>query len=324
MQMLNSYLERSRSIDRLRNVGAIVEFPNALSRWTKRPMGIVMTRSALTDDLIDQSVRQISCLRYVFGGESNVTDQGLRLTTSLRRLEQLSLWKSAVSVGGLDGCQWLSSIRSLSLPNSQIDDGIWNVLKVTDNLVELSIGGTKVRTLDGLASLPHLRDLDLNSLPLAEDEFRKLLSLPRLENLYFNGGPWTSAHATIVAQLTSLRALAVGWCDFSDQDAEKIATLQNLSALSLPYTSISDRGLRSLLRLPNLIDLTVLGTNVSPDGLAELAKLPNLQTAMVDEDTYNLIPESIKSQIKGVICEISRDVVDAERGHLGSNPERQS
>ncbi len=121
--------------------------------------GVTITDAALTD------IGELTQLRSLYLGDSQVTDVGLERLQRLANLESLCLEHTHVTDAGLNHLARLTNLRLLDLGGTGITDGGLERLKGLKKLETLWLGGTQVGDagLKHLAELGSLRQLDVQN-----------------------------------------------------------------------------------------------------------------------------------------------------------------
>jgi hypothetical protein len=120
-------------------------------------------------------------------------------------------------------------------------------------LVDLNGFSNAVASLDSLAPLTKLRDVNLHNTGFTDAD------LEHLRGLY------------------NLQTLNLSDTKVSDAGLAVLQTLPNLHTVHLDETRITDAGLQYLRGVPNLQELSLYGTKVTDQGLAQLSAMKTLQ-----------------------------------------------
>jgi Leucine-rich repeat (LRR) protein len=164
----------------------------------------------------------------------------------------------------------LTSLKSLDIGFTQIDDDGFENLAPLQNLERLVMGGNRLTgsSLSSLKLLPALTDLDAGGiqwvdsgvwgLPLTEANLKQIGALKQLKSLSLNGATVTDRGADkpgqAEAERKELRGLAA------------LSGLVNLEKLDLSRTPVSTANLEPLKALPKLREI-------------RLAMAPNIEAA---------------------------------------------
>jgi hypothetical protein len=134
--------------------------------------------------------------------------------------------------------------------------------------------------------------VNLNGMPLADDQWALLTLLPTLEGLNLAHANVSDSGLIHLRDLPSLQVLNLEATQISDDGLKYLEALPALEQLSLGDTEISDAGLQTLESMPQLTVLTVENTpNISDGGLAHLSGLKDLIILRLhDEEHKRLSP----------------------------------
>ena len=91
-------------------------------------------------------------VRSVWLSETNVTDAELRYLRSFRRIEHLSLYNTRVTSEGIEAISNLTSLKTLIISNSLVDDRAVPSLVKLNGLTGLNVRGTRISAA-GIAQL---------------------------------------------------------------------------------------------------------------------------------------------------------------------------
>jgi internalin A len=200
--------------------------------------------------------------------------------------------------------------------------------------VDLAKPGTRPETVVHLASLSHLRSLNLGDVDVSIEDLKPLARLPNLVSVnVMDSGSDSISNCTIaaIAELSQVRYLSIHkdgpavvasqTQDWSDAALAPLSRMTELRSLSLVGNGITDAQLRNLLPLPQLTDLSLTTTNVTDDGLRRLPEvMPRLWQLQLSRSPIHgegLADLGRCQQLSHlvVICPISDDSI-AEIGKL--------
>src|SRR5262249_8078548 len=128
-----------------------------------------------------------------------VTDQGLAVLKSWKRIRRLNLRGTKITDSTLELLNGLTSLEALDVGFAQVTDSGVTKLTALSNLKELSIGGNKLTDagLQALRQMPAITVLDLSgsqrtdsglwSVSLTESGLETIATLRGLEHLRLNG-----------------------------------------------------------------------------------------------------------------------------------------
>ena len=128
-----------------------------------------------------------------------------------------------------------------------------------------------------IASLPRLRNLDLDCVPIID---KQLSSLQNTANLWFlqiaRNQKLNGTGLDALLRLKKLTWLMLPGCGITDEGVKSIGKLEQLEYLSLSGTSVTDRGLEHLGHLKELSGLDLTDTKVTDRGISHLSTLKKL------------------------------------------------
>jgi uncharacterized protein (TIGR03067 family) len=129
-----------------------------------------------------------------------------------------------------------------------------------------------------LATLKHLRVLDLSATKMTDKQLSEIAGMKQLQSLSLGGTEVTDVGLKSLAGLTQLQALDLSGTKVSTEGLRELAGLKQLQSLSLVGTKVRDGGLKELAGLTKLQLLDLSYTKVTEAGLKDLADLKQLQS----------------------------------------------
>ncbi|MDR0869308.1 MAG: hypothetical protein LBN39_00800 [Planctomycetaceae bacterium] len=199
----------------------------------------------------------------------------------------------------------LAGQKSLKLDKTETSDaGIAKLAADNPDLVELTLGETKIQNLDeALLSLKKLKKIRVSSTNLTSAGVTLLSKIETLEDVDVSQTNLGDMDLMLLAQLPNLKRLnlyttkitnfgldflkdfksagTLIWLNIDkntldDAAIPKLAPLTNLEWLHLGRTGLTDEGLYELAKIKTLKEVSITNTKVSKDGVAKLqAALPN-------------------------------------------------
>lgn len=273
----------------------------------------------------------LSNLRSLSLGGHRLTGEAMKSVAQLQPLEVLWLGETAVAPSDFVPLRRLPRLRSLQVSIGD-DDSLRQIASLpTIDELRLSVGRTprgrsglrnratripSVDAMSSLASLTHLIELSLDSMPIGDDHLTcldhmtrlrrvclnhtnvtdaglcHLRSLEQLEWLELRGTNVTGSGFAELQSLTQLWRVELGGASVTDQGLQCIASLEGISTLVLHGTRITDLGLPHLTKLTRLSWLDISSTAVSDAGLPALEGLSNI--AVLYHDRTNTTPAGIE------------------------------
>ncbi len=218
-----------------------------------------LSQTKITDSGLDhlkplENVTDLSCYYAEF-----LTEDGIAHLSNWKRLERLNLRGTRITSKVFDSLAKLTSLRSLDIAFTQIEDDGFEQLSALTKLESLAIGGNRLSgaSLPLLKLLPALVSLDVGGIQRVDSGLWGL--------------PLTSENLARIAELKQLRSLSLAGATLSDRgvdrpghpeaersemrDLGKLADLVNLERLDLSRLPITLEDLRALERLPKLREL---------------------------------------------------------------------
>lgn len=194
---------------------------------------------------------------------AGITDQGLLHLEKLKKLKQLGLHSSAVTVEGL---------RRLKESHPKIEVGV-DPLELA-GLAHLRTQGARCQLNEDYEPVV----LSLRGTEATDDDVKRLGQLTRLEHLDLQGLEIDDDALELLGPLTALESLNLSGTDVTDDGLDSLSHLSALKRLDLRQTDVTDRGLAKLRELTALEHLDLRDTKVTDAGLSHLGKLTRLQT----------------------------------------------
>lgn len=151
---------------------------------------------------------------------------------------------------------------------------------LVDRVTWVDLEGVPI-TDDDLAHVAALRTLELLRIDGGEitgDGLARLASLGRLEVLTLQNHRNVADGLIHLKDLGRLRSIVLRNTDTSDEHIQALRAIESLENIDLGNTSISDDALPALAELPRLANLLLDGTQVTEEGVADLReRLPSVR-----------------------------------------------
>lgn len=246
---------------------------------------------------------RLAQLESLWLDETNIDDEGLRSLGKLTSLHTLSLKQTKISAVGFAHLLPLRGLKTLVLDGTNVDDGIADVIErfkalesfhaaetlLTDascarmlrqptlKFISLSYTDTGRKTIESLATLPRLKELQFVGIPLSPGDLRALASARKLENLHLAfGAPLEDVLE--LRKAPALRTLQIGHLEYSPSKLNLLAGESSAETeLDLKAFTLGDSGWRRLATCSHLLALHVDDCDLDDARLEELAKLKSLQ-----------------------------------------------
>jgi hypothetical protein len=195
--------------------------------------------------------------------------------------------------------------KSLKLDKTETKDSdLAKIVEDNPDLVELTLGETKIQNLDDslkklsklkkirvsnteltsagitlLSGLDTLEEVDVSQTNIGDMDMMLLANLPRLKKLNLYTTKITDFGLSFLKGFKSLETLT--WLNIdknslSDKAVEELLVLKHLEWLHLGRTKLTDKGLDTLANIKTLKEVSITNTGVSKVGVAKIqTALPN-------------------------------------------------
>ena len=207
---------------------------------------------------------------------NSVSDSQLADVGKLRSLEYLKLRETGIGDEGVGHLGSLRLLRTLDLSeNPRITGATIQSLATMRQLQELDLSGTSVDDEGArqLAALQSLHELNLGGARVTDEGVRHLRSLKQLRTLLLHGNDVSDDALPGLAALPKLSMLTLGSRRVTDEGLSMLARSVSLRGVSVSGCAVSDMGLVSLARMKCLQHVTARNTSVTANGIAELRRL---------------------------------------------------
>lgn len=255
------------------------------------------------DDAAIGFIVQMKNLEHLVLWSTPITDAGVRVVGTLRKLKTLSLehcteisdagmahlvrcatlkdlWLSFTPIGGegLAHLARLEGLERLHLNGTKVDDDALQHIAGMKELQQLTLVRTKVTGpgLKHLAGLTKLQLLELTESPVTAPPWEALAGLKELRALSLRKTLVFDADMAGLKHLPGLRRLFLGGTVIGDKGIAALTEYAELEALELAGTQVSDEALPAIAKLRSLKELNLAGTRVTDDGMKEVGKLKQL------------------------------------------------
>ncbi|MDB5387017.1 MAG: blaR1 3 [Planctomycetaceae bacterium] len=230
----------------------------------------------LTDDVLRAvagapNLEQIDLSRPYgsrFGGRTEISDEGLKSLSGLKKLTVLGLTGAHISDQGVRTIGTLSTLKAVGLTATDVTDAGLAHLSSLKNMISLGVGETAV-TDAGLR--------------------RIVADHPQLDVLFLGGSAVTADGLKALAGLRHLRMISL---DAGQLTEESCNVLSALSIQSLNLTGPS-KGAGRLAGLPTIQNMMIEGAENLTVAKGSLTGLKNLWVRGVDQTTLRSIFENL-------------------------------
>lgn len=171
----------------------------------------------------------------------------------------------------VDGKEFFSAPKDSKLPDGDF--------QLTFVLINFQLQPKKkYKNLEPLAGLQHLRELQLNNMPLTDADTEVWVSMPKLAKLWISQTKtkFSGSNLHLLAGLPELETLAIRSTNINSKGVAAISMLPKLTDLGLIETDITDKDLPALGKMTGLRKLFLNHTNTSIEGLSKLVQLTGL------------------------------------------------
>lgn len=262
---------------------------------------------------IDDSL--LGNLEYLILAGTRLGPSRLSKLSASKRMQEMDIRSMDLEDQDLVVLKELRSLKTLKIADQKVS------LEVIDesllgNLERLVLAGIRLgpRRLLKLSACKKLREFDISSMDMGDEDLGVFKELSSLKTLTIGGGR-VSVEAlddTLLKNLDSLtldkvslgptrfsklsvcknlNRLAILTMDLRDQDMEVFNNTPALKYLTVSNVAITDRGLEVIERMGNLKQIRLEGTTVSKEYCEERRKkLPNCQV-LVLPNAANLLPK---------------------------------
>lgn len=171
-------------------------------------------------------IGRASGIENIYIQESGLTDESLDRIGRLPSLQKFNLWRGRITDEGVrrfrPGNGETLRLINLNLPQLS-DDALANLITNNRRLNHVSLSGTGAgrRALSAAAKLPQLVFLDMEDVPLTNDDLRRLPSHPHLVVLDLRGTRLASPLPFDPQKFPSLRRLILNGTAVSREQADE-------------------------------------------------------------------------------------------------------
>lgn len=164
-----------------------------------------------------------------------------------------------------------SSLETLWLTGSSVDDQMLALLQGVKTLTSLTLKSTKIsnNSMKALASLPKLKNLHLPA-TISDQGIEALAQSPSIEDLDISYTTVTAAALKSLTSLKSLSTLYVNDTNLADDCVSYIKEIPGLKVLFLNGTQVTDKCVDQLAEASQLEHLELRDTKVTEIGIARL------------------------------------------------------
>ena len=207
------------------------------------------------------------------------------------------------TVGATVRTDYQGRTTKVAFPDKKLDTDTLEHVATLEHLSELNLAGTPVtdNALQQLGKLKKLKHLNLSNTAIGDSGLKDLTGIALLETLVLSRSKITNAGLAVAARMAGIRELYLANTAITDKGLKHIESIKQLSALGLSSTGVTDEGLASLKKLKSL-------NSESPKTTVELAGWPSGKSAW---DRHVKIRLKIRKEIGPLI---PSGVEDTPRG----------
>lgn len=198
-------------------------------------------------------------------------------------------------ISDLDDCTKLCSLKKLYLAGHGLnDDCLARVAEMkTLEWLHADIPRATPKGIGHLTQLRKLKELILETQPLAVESVEQLAALTELEQLHVatNCDGMTFIK---LPYLPKLRRMEIRGHLHIEPDFESIGQLQALEELYLDNVTLAGQRLRPLMALPALRSLQIQSSDLTDDDMQAIARMPVLETLVLSWASHELTGAGLK------------------------------
>lgn len=241
-----------------------LEFPKIADADVEKVVNWIEQHSECTELILD-------------GGHDNLlTDSAFASLSRLTHLTRLSLGSKLITDTGIQQLQTMPDLTRLQLAHTSVTEtGLAHLLTVADSLTHFDLVSSLPISMEPVAKLPNLKQLDLNM-----DEWRadllEPLSQSRIEQLTIRGFGKSDIGATpALAAIPNLKTLDVArWRQFADSDLASFTESPVLQQIGIRgTTNLTVDGIRRFVTMRPDVKLRIDDTAADLSSLKDLPQV---------------------------------------------------
>ncbi|MBX9696001.1 MAG: hypothetical protein K2Z81_26680 [Cyanobacteria bacterium] len=214
-------------------------------------------------------------------GQKDFKDDALLVVSRLKELESADLSNTNTSNNGFSNFKDLSSIKTLNLNGSQVDDGCNETLATLVNLETLQLSNTGIgdRTIEAISPLKKLSFVAIAGTNVTEQGIVNLAQRG-VKHITITAGVLSPER---ISELQSTHQCAIGLAppeinslDFKEDDLKIVKNLPYLESLDLSGTDLTNAGLTQIKALTHLKNLDLNGTKIDDGCLDAIGSFTGL------------------------------------------------
>jgi serine/threonine protein kinase len=216
----------------------------------------------------------------------------LQKLAAISTLRSLDLSESNVDDNGLSVLSPTSALTTLEVEDTVVGDiGVQSLIAKSPMLEVLRIGGTRCTAdvLTAVAKLKHLTDLSLRSLPISDADVAMIRPIVHLRTLDLGHTKIGDGAMQYVINMPVLENLILDRTNVTATGIDQLGTQGLIVTLSLRGTKIGDAGAEQFLKCRLLQSLTIdLQTDIQDVGLGYLQQLPMLKKLEASSGQFSM------------------------------------
>ncbi len=217
---------------------------------------------------------------------SEVSDQAIASLTSLdegiEQVVEIDATAGRVTNEGLASIPKLTSLRTLKLEGTAVDDKGCEAIGKLPSLEVLTLTGSKITDVgvNHLKDLTHLKSLILDNTQLSHNGYVVLGQLPSLENLVIRHSSVDDEALEALCQAKTLHSLMISNAKVSDEGLEVLSNLDNLRKLHIDGCRVTCWNLGKIVQKNKnmkLLELSVAKTPLNDKGALAIGAIDSLE-----------------------------------------------
>ncbi len=237
-----------------------------------------LTMPAINISVMERGLKKLK-LKEITLDSKGTTDDHVEVIAGIPTLESVTLWQptqvTAKGYAMLTMLPKLTEFKATKLKDETPLRPLGNIKTLEKlNLEGLEASGT---TIDWVAGLTNLKELNLYKGHFGDDDLLKLKGLTGLTSLYLSANEnLTDKGMAALAGMTKLEKLFICGTKVSDASLPALLTLKSLTRLDICHTQVTDEGVAKLAGMASLTEL-MLGGKSTDKVLDSLAKVKSLK-----------------------------------------------
>jgi len=250
-------------------------------------IGIRLPQPKIWDDEDRQRLAMNTNWEHFELQQGFLTDVDYELLSKMPKVTSLMLSGGKITPARLGFIAQMKSLTSLRFHGVQVPSlaPLTPLRKLTVLWISANPGSTESTseeslTIDALAQLQNVTDLNLSGQKFPLSEMNLITQLPRLTRLHLNGTAITDQELDQLAACPMLQSIYLDRTQVSDAGVARFieASHSRLYGISITDSNITDAALLPLSKCQGLLDLNVAETSIGDAGLAAIADCKNMSS----------------------------------------------